>query len=148
VWDVLVPSLTLGIAIGRIGCFLNGCCFGIPTAVPWACVFPEESLAGSIFPHRHIHPTQLYETAAMLILFAWLLYYDTKPRVTGAVTAQFLLYYGIWRFFVEGLRWYESGMILTQSDGFQFTLSRLISLCMVLAGIYLMIRAHKRTVRL
>jgi phosphatidylglycerol:prolipoprotein diacylglycerol transferase len=139
----MMPSLALGIAFGRLGCFFNGCCFGLPGHTGLCVVFPEESLAGSVFPHTHIHPTQLYETTAMLILFAGLLLFDRKPRAIGLLTGLFLLVYGAWRYYVEGIRWYESSMILAQSDAMRFTLSQLISVIMVIVGIVFILKARK-----
>jgi phosphatidylglycerol:prolipoprotein diacylglycerol transferase len=78
--DVLAPAVAIGLAVVRIGCFLRGCCFGIRTQVPWAVTYPSGSL-----PHLHqiaedpavlihgpqpVHPTQLYELAAALIVAA------------------------------------------------------------------------------
>jgi phosphatidylglycerol:prolipoprotein diacylglycerol transferase len=135
--DILIPSLTLGIAFGRLGCFFNGCCFGLPGSTPLCVVFPSESLAGSVYPRTLIHPTQLYEVSAMLVLFAFLLWFDRRPRATGLLTGMFLILYGVWRFFVEGLRWYEESMIIGMLGDSRFTLSRLITVGMVLVGLFL-----------
>ena len=62
--DLMVPPLVLAHAIGRIGCFLNGCCYGKFTDLPWGVAFPPETL--------HRHPTQLYEAGALLLLFVGL----------------------------------------------------------------------------
>ncbi len=140
VTDVLIPSLALGIAFGRMGCFLNGCCPGSPGEFGWCMVFPESSLTGSIYPNIHVHPTQLYETLAMLVVFAVLLLFDRKPRPLGMLTGLFLVLYGVWRFYLEGMRWYEEGMILTSFGDMQFTLSRLISAGMVIVGIFLYLK--------
>jgi phosphatidylglycerol---prolipoprotein diacylglyceryl transferase len=140
VTDILMPSLALGIAVGRLGCFFNGCCPGSPSDCAWCVVFPVESLAGSIYPHTAIHPTQLYETLAMLVVFAYLLWFDRKPRPLGMLTAMFLMLYGVWRFYLEGLRWYEESMILTQFGDMRFTVSRLISAIMVVVGIILILK--------
>lgn len=140
VTDIMVPSLALGIAFGRIGCYMNGCCFGNVCDVPWGVVFPESSLAGSVYPHQHIHPTQLYETLAMLALFAILLWRDRAPFREGVLTGKFLALYGVWRYFVEGLRWYEEGMIFGRMGDHLITFSRIISVGMVVVGIFLIMR--------
>ncbi|MBL0062657.1 MAG: prolipoprotein diacylglyceryl transferase [bacterium] len=140
VTDIMIPSLALGIAFGRIGCFMNGCCFGNVCDLPWAVVFPDSSLAGSIYPGQHIHPTQLYETLAMLVLFGFLLWRDKITLKVGVLTGYFLALYGIWRYFVEGLRWYEEGMIFGHIGAHLITFSRIISVAMVLIGIYLITR--------
>ncbi len=139
--DLFVPSLALGIAIGRIGCFFNGCCFGLPSDLPWACTFPSYSLAGDVFSGVHVHPTQLYETIYMLLVFAYLLLRDRKPRPRGELTGWFLLLYGVGRFLIEMLRWYESEMIMISSP--RFTLSQLISAAMAVTGAALILWARK-----
>lgn len=142
VTDIMIPSLALGIAFGRLGCFMNGCCFGNACDLPWGVVFPESSLAGSVFPHQHIHPTQIYETLAMLALFGLLLWRDRTPLKVGVLTGYFLALYGVWRYFVEGLRWYEAGMIYGDIGGHLLTFSRIISVGMLIAGIYLIRRKN------
>ena len=144
--DLFVPSLALGIAIGRIGCFFNGCCFGLPSDLPWACTFPPESLAGDVYPGVHVHPTQLYETLYMLLVFTYLLVRDRKPHPRGEGTGWFLLLYGIGRFFIEMLRWYESEMILISSP--RFTISQLISAAMVIAGVVLIVASNREPTKL
>ncbi|MBU0691132.1 prolipoprotein diacylglyceryl transferase [bacterium] len=142
--DILIPSLALGIGIGRIGCFLNGCCPGSPGECTWCMVFPEESLTGSIYPHIHVHPTQLYETVAMFCVFGFLLWFDRKPRPLGMLTGLFLVLYGVWRFYLEGLRWYEEGMIVTNIGDMRITVSRVISAAMVIAGVFLYLKVKNK----
>ncbi len=109
--DLLIPPLVLAHAIGRIGCFLNGCCYGRPTSLPWAVSFPLEGIPR--------HPTQLYESGFLLLLFLVLtrlwsivcrpssidrrLTNDDR-RTPGAVLLTYGLAYGTWRFFIEFLR--------------------------------------------
>ena len=138
--DLFVPSLALGIAVGRLGCFFNGCCFGLPSDLPWACTFPPESLAGEVYPGVHVHPTQLYESSYMLLVFAILMIADRKPMLRGVVTGWFLLLYGVGRFFIEMLRWYEHEMILFAAP--RFTLSQLLSAAMIILGIILIVRGR------
>ena len=145
VTDLLVPSTLLGIAIGRLGCFFNGCCFGIPADVPWCVHFPANSLASYVFGNQCVHPTQLYETGYALIILAVVLLYDRKPLPTGRITGMFLLLYGIGRYFNEQLRWYESEMVLLQTESFRLTFSQVISAAMVLGGITLIARSLRKT---
>jgi len=142
--DLFVPSLALGIAIGRVGCFFNGCCFGMPTDLPWCVRFPAESIAGSVFPNACVHPTQLYESVWMLAVFGFLMWRDRIPQAIGRLTGWFLLLNGAGRLYIESLRWYESGMILVQSGAVRVTISQLISLAMVLLGIALLVRPVAR----
>jgi phosphatidylglycerol---prolipoprotein diacylglyceryl transferase len=145
VTDLFIPSLILGIAVGRLGCFFNGCCFGTPTDLPWCMHFPKDSFAGGVFPEQCIHPTQLYEFLYMMILFPISLWYAGKKHAVGVVTGWFLLLYGIGRYIIEGLRWYESEMILFQAGDYRFTFSRLISVAMILLGAYLLLTRRKVT---
>ena len=95
--DLLVPPVVLAHALGRVGCFLNGCCYGRPTSVPWAVVFPLEGIPR--------HPTQLYESGLLLILFLLLSRIGNRPATKpGTVILTYGLLYGIWRFFVEFFR--------------------------------------------
>ena len=89
--DFVITALPLGQAIGRIGCFLNGCCYGAPGAWPW-CV----SVAGA-----ERHPVPLYETFFCLALYGILVwYYRRRPR-SGRVFALYLILYPLGRFLLE-----------------------------------------------
>jgi len=137
--DLLIPSTALGIAIGRLGCFLNGCCFGVPTGLPWGIHFPPDSLAGTVFPRACVHPTQLYEAGYALLIFVGLMIYDRRPRPVGRVTGLFLLGYGVGRYLNEQLRWYEHQMILWNTDAFRLTFSQVLSLIMIVCGVALVL---------
>lgn len=100
--DIFSPSLALGIAIGRIGCFFEGCCFGKPTSLFLGIVFPKESWAWNKFGDIPIHPVQIYSFIANLFLFFVLL--KIKPKGEGDLFFTFLLLYSIFRFFIEFLR--------------------------------------------
>lgn len=87
--DAVAPGLGAGIALMRIGCFLNGCCYGKATTLPWAVTFPPEIIE----PVTAVHPTQLYEAAAALagtVLAAWLL---RRGAVHGAAFLAFSLWF-------------------------------------------------------
>ncbi len=92
--DLFAPGLALGIAIGRIGCFLNGCCFGIATNLPWAVRFQGELR----------HPTQIYESIFCFLLFIYLWRTRKRARKEGDLFKIFLLMYSFFRFWVEFLR--------------------------------------------
>ena len=104
-FDTLAPGTALGYAITRIGCFLNGCCFGLPTKVPWAVVFPKGSLAGFYLPGEHIHPTQLYSSASMLLVFFVVMVLYRHKKFDGQIFFWWLIFYSIYRFLVEFLRY-------------------------------------------
>lgn len=103
--DVLTPGTALGYAIGRIGCFLNGCCFGLPTSLPWGVVFPPGSLAAAYCPDKALHPTQLYSSLAMLLAFIVLVRLYRTKKFDGRIIFWGLIFYCAYRFLVEFLRY-------------------------------------------
>jgi len=94
--DLMVPPLILAHAIGRLGCFLNGCCYGKPSSVSWAVAFPMDGILR--------HPTQLYEAFFLSLLFLALLRLESRRPLAGTVFLSYGVLYGTWRFFVEFLR--------------------------------------------
>lgn len=102
--DVTALSLAVGQCIGRIGCFLAGCCYGRPTELPWGVNFLY--LGGHIHPWcgRSLHPTQLYESLLDLLNFVALAFLFRRRRFDGQVFALYSVNYGIIRFVLEYLR--------------------------------------------
>jgi len=100
--DVVAPGIILAQAIGRVGCTINGCCYGIETSLPWGVVY---SHPGSFAPLGiPIHPTQIYEIIALLIIFGVLLILKGRFKPDGSL---FLIYLGLfssWRFGVSFVR--------------------------------------------
>lgn len=139
--DILAPGAALGIGLGRLGCFLNGCCFGHPTDLPWGVVFPTGCMAGAFYPHQPIHPTQLYEFIYSLGIAAFLLWKSRQIRFQGELIVLLLILYGFFRFGNETVRYYETSMVLFTTGTFRLTLSMLISSLMVVSGVIIWI--HK-----
>lgn len=105
--DYVSLAMAVGLFLTRIGCFLNGCCFGKPTGVPWGVCFPPDSPAGLEFPNLRIHPTQLYESIAGLALVVVLLVVRRKRRFDGFLFWLFILLYSVFRFGVDFVRFYD-----------------------------------------
>jgi phosphatidylglycerol:prolipoprotein diacylglycerol transferase len=105
--DLCSPVIAFGLFFGRMGCFLNGCCYGKETDMPWGVDFP------TVPGHAHVHPTQLYEAIGCLGIFA-ILYWVVRPRKRrhGDVFAALLTLYGLLRFMLEFLRDDERGAFL------------------------------------
>jgi phosphatidylglycerol:prolipoprotein diacylglycerol transferase len=117
--DIAAPLLSLGYAIGRVGCFLNGDDYGRPSGVPWAMAFPKGMPPTLV----RVHPTQLYEVAAGLLMF--LLLTGLKSRVTraGALFGLYLVLAGMERFLVEFVRNNDPGWLgLTVAQWFSLAL--------------------------
>ncbi len=124
--DVLAPLVALGHVFGRLGCFFNGCCYGHPCRLPWAVRFPDPHvLAGT-----PLHPTQLYEAAGNLALFAGLLAFDRRRRFDGQVWWTYVVAYGVLRFGIEFFR----GDYEARYAGV-LTLSQFIALALIVAGV-------------
>jgi len=98
--DVLAPSIPLGHFFGRIGCFLNGCCFGKQTTLPWAVHFPEDHPTCGV----GVHPTQLYEAGFNLLIFFGLQLLFKNRRFKGQIFSVYLILYGIGRSLIECFR--------------------------------------------
>jgi len=96
--DALAPAIAIGMGIGRIGCFFNGCCLGIPTTLPWGVVFKDNT---QFFGPRH--PTQLYEMT-LNFLIAAILMTGFKKAKPGAAFLWLCILSGTERFFMEFLR--------------------------------------------
>ncbi|HEY2743719.1 MAG TPA: prolipoprotein diacylglyceryl transferase [Polyangia bacterium] len=125
--DLAAPGIMLGLVCGRLGCFLNGCCYGKPTTSVLGVVFPAR-------PGVHVHPTQLYESAGCFIIFC-ILYYVVRARrrVFGDVFAWMLILYGIVRSICEIWRDDDRGVLF----GWLST-SQIISAPLIIGGIALL----------
>lgn len=135
--DVIIPSVGLGIFVTRIGCFLNGCCFGLPTEGPFGVVFPPESYVSSLFPDSHIHPTQLYSSLYGLLIFAILLFAEKFKKFDGFLLYLFFILYGLARFIVDVYRYYESSMVITTIGSHSISVNQGISIVFIIVGIVL-----------
>jgi len=93
--NLFAPAIAIGVAIGRIGCFLRGCCYGKETGLPWGVNFGDEVLR---------HPTQIYESIFMLGMFFYLLYARTKKPKPGRLFYILIISYFTFRFFIEFIR--------------------------------------------
>jgi len=100
--DLSAPALALGYAFARIGCFLNGCCYGTECHLPWAVTFPSGTEAGADgFPR---HPTQLYACGASFIIFLILSRIQPRIKARGDLFLLYLVLYSVYRFIVEFFR--------------------------------------------
>lgn len=141
--DVLAPIFALGIMLTRVGCFLNGCCFGKPGDQPWCMVFPLNSPAGSTLQGIHIHPTQLYSSLYGLIILIIVLLFDRKPRPDGFIMSIFFMLYGVARFVIDFVRYYETS-VQFHFLKHTFTFNQAISFFMFLVGLVFLILIQRR----
>lgn len=121
------PALAIGHAIGRVGCFMVGDDYGKPSTLPWAVAFPK-GLPPTIVP---VHPTQLYEAAALAVLAILLLRWRRRRVPDRVVLARYLVSAGAIRFAIEFVR-------INAHIAGPLTLAQLWSLALVLSGLLLM----------
>jgi phosphatidylglycerol:prolipoprotein diacylglycerol transferase len=144
VFDYFAPTLGLGLVFARIGCFLNGCCFGTPTDLPWGISFPPGSIPYAVYFDAPLHPAQLYSSLYGLILFVFLHYKMKRKRFTGQLVALLFMSEAVFRFVIEFVRYYENAMYLPL-DGLRPTFNQLVSLALLLTG--LVFRQRRLAVR-
>jgi phosphatidylglycerol:prolipoprotein diacylglycerol transferase len=110
--DVFSPGIAIGHAIGRLGCFAAGCCWGQRCERPWAVTFnnPAAYELTGVPLGIPLHPTQIYEAIAELAIFALLYYWTGRPHKPGTIFGLYLALYSIIRFIVEFYRHHEQAL--------------------------------------
>jgi len=103
--DAIAPSIILAQAIGRVGCLINGCCYGIPTNLPWAIAYtnPASEVARNLLGVP-VHPTQAYEIIFNLIIFGVLMSLRNKFKPEGSLFMMYLSFYAAWRIGIDFIR--------------------------------------------
>lgn len=142
VTDVFAPAIALGHVIGRMGCFFAGCCYGRPTDLPWGITFTSVHAADNVGTPLNIalHPTQIYEAGAELIILAVLLLTERRGRpFPGRTFWGFMLLYGISRFVIEFYRDDPRGMVG------MFSTSQFVSILIVPLAIVMLVVLGRRT---
>ncbi|HEY8559364.1 MAG TPA: prolipoprotein diacylglyceryl transferase [Pyrinomonadaceae bacterium] len=144
--DAFAPGVAIGQAIGRQGCFAAGCCWGKPTGLPWGVHFTEAAHEFTGVPiysadgtALHLHPTQMYESIAMLIVFALLVWLHKRKRFDGQVLIAYAIIYGIVRFTIEFLRDDPRGNIFGLTSLLGISTSQIISLLVAACAVIFMI---------
>jgi len=100
--DVLAPSIALGNVFGRIGCLLNGCCYGRACDLPWAISFPADNPLHP--PTTPVHPTEIYDALLNLGLYFFLAWLFRRKKFNGQIFATYLICYAVFRSIVECFR--------------------------------------------
>lgn len=164
--DVVMPSFFVGLAFGRMGCFLNGCCYGDVCNLPWAVQFPEGSATYGAMVSRgflsqaatetmSLHPTQIYSAINALMLAMLTGTYFKYRQRNGAVLALSLCTYPVTRFIIEYLRSDELTVVMTVRSLLfwgeevttfttPFTTSQWVSLVLFSIGLVLTVYLQRR----
>ena len=149
--DVLAPSIALGNFFGRVGCFLNGCCYGHPTQLPWAIRFPNQSsawfqqyqqgLVGKSDPSLPVHPTEIYDAVNNVLLYLLLAWLFRRKKFDGQVFATYLVGYAVTRTFME----YFRGDYPSDHLHYGLTPGMLVSIPIFIVGLALGVILSNRT---
>ena len=141
--DALTPSFAIGSMFGRVGCFLNGCCYGHPTRLPWGVVFPPDSFAGLEFGNAPVHPSQLYFALAGLLLFGLTWSQRRRFEVPGTLFWTFIILFALIRIPLDFTRAYEPSAQALRLGGLEWTESQVTSLALALFGALMILRLRR-----
>jgi phosphatidylglycerol:prolipoprotein diacylglycerol transferase len=128
--DLWSPAVAIGQAIGRIGCFMAGCCYGKPTDLKWGVAFTNpHSLAHPL--NVFLHPTQIYSSISGFIIFVIVLLLHSKKRFEGQVFLWFLILHSTARLAIERFRGDDRGMLLSSN----MSMTQLITSLILIASV-------------
>jgi phosphatidylglycerol:prolipoprotein diacylglycerol transferase len=145
--DTVTPAVALGVGITRVGCFLNGCCFGVPCDLPWGVHFPPGAPSEAVYPGAALHPSQLYNALAFFALFALLLWLRPRLKGDGQLWWLFVILFALVRFPIDATRHYEASAYVLRLGSWRITDSELIGIGLVLVGAFFFVRAGRRAAR-
>jgi len=130
--DIFAPSIAIGQAFGRIGCFMAGCCYGKPATVPWGVIFRNpNSIAPLNIP---LHPTQLYDSLSNISIFIILMILNARKKFNGQVFLWFLIMHSTARLLIERFRGDDRGIF----PGTVWTITQFISILILMFSISLL----------
>lgn len=148
--DAFAPAVALGQAFGRQGCFAAGCCWGKETDLPWGVHFSQAGheytgvpIYGPGGEALHLHPTQLYESLTMFIVFGLLVYLHRNKKFDGQVLIAYGIIYALVRFSIEFVRDDPRGDLLGLTSMTGLSTSQLISLFVAVGAIIFMVMRLK-----
>ncbi len=135
-FDAFAPGVAIGHAIGRIGCFAAGCCWGNRCDLPWAVTFhnPEAADLTGVPLGVPLHPSQIYEMLSECALFAFLYWRFGKPHSAGKIMGLYLVLSSALRFLIEFTRFHEQGLY------YSLSLTQWIAIGLALGGVALLVR--------
>ncbi len=127
--DSMAPSFFIGLGITRIGCFFNGCCYGMATDHWCGITFP--------FHHHAVWPTQLFSSAAGFIMLGLLLLFEKKWKAFHGFTFWVaLMMYSVWRFIIDFIRYYEEAMVIVNIGGANISRNQFLTLCLFIIAVF------------
>ena len=138
--DVFAPGVALGQSIGRLGCFAAGCCWGKECHLPWGVYF-RSNVASPVPLDRPLHPVQLYESAANLVIFAILYRQFNRAHRPGQVIGLYLILYSMARFVIEFFREHEQSLVGP------FSITQWIAIALLALGVGILFRSRQTDLR-
>ena len=131
-FDVFAPGIAIGHAIGKVGCFAAGCCWGKECDLPWAVTFrnPDANALTGVPLRVSLHPAQLYEVGAEALLFGFLYWRFGRAHRPGTIIGLYLILSSVLRFGIEFTRFHEQGLPF----GLPFSITQWIAVVLALAG--------------
>jgi len=136
--DILSPAIALGQSIGRVGCLMAGCCYGKETACPWAVRFTDpQTLA---MPNIPLHPTQIYESIAALLIFGLLLKLRKRKSFDGQIFWLYIALYAIVRFIIDFFRGDETRTFFHHT----LSLTQVLGIALFLSALYMLWSLKKK----
>jgi len=136
--DIFAPAIVIAQAIGRVGCFMAGCCYGKPTSLPWGATFTNPE---SIAPlHIPLHPTQLYDSLSNFIIFIIVMSLGARKKFNGQVFIWFLILHSTARLLIEKFRGDDRGIL----PGTEWTMTQFITILILFSAIGLLFYLKSR----
>ncbi|HKP47218.1 MAG TPA: prolipoprotein diacylglyceryl transferase, partial [Pyrinomonadaceae bacterium] len=143
--DACAPGIAVGNFFGRLGCFSAGCCWGKPTTLPWGVKFTELGHEITGVPiDVPLHPTQLYESFSMALVFLFLLWLHRNKRFDGQVILLYALLYSVIRFLIEFVRDDPRGDVFGLTTLTGLSTSQLISIVVGIGALILLVLRWRR----
>jgi phosphatidylglycerol---prolipoprotein diacylglyceryl transferase len=134
--DIFAPAIALGHFLGRLGCFFAGCCYGLPTTLPWGIKFTDSQCLAP--QNIYLHPIQIYEALLNILLFFALDWFNKFKHPKGQTFAAYLFFYGIIRFHLEFFRGDDRGGFLLG-----LSVSQYISILLIAGSVGLILWINK-----
>ncbi len=134
--DAFAPGISLGQSIGRLGCFAAGCCWGKECYLPWGVYFRSDA-AAPVPLGKPLHPVQLYESAANLVIFAILYRRFNRAHPPGQVIGLYLVLYSAVRFVIEFFREHEQALVGP------FSITQWIAIALFFVGAVILVRTRQ-----
>ena len=142
--DVFAGPVAIGAALGRFGCYLNGCCYGVPAALPWAVQFPVGSLPFAQFGGAALHPSQLYNVLAGVVTFVVVTVAGPRLRAPGQRWWLMLGLYSLLRAAVDLTRYYEPAAVWAQWGALAITEAQVTGVAMAAVSLAAFVALGRR----